>query len=178
MRVIAGSAKGRRLVAPKGTATRPTSDLVRGAVFNVLAPIVDLDGAAVADLFAGSGALGIEALSRGAASCVFVDSDRHAVDAVRANLQATGLAGGDVVHADVARWVAGQGRGRGFDVVFADPPYAHGDDAWRALAGALDTDVLVAESDRELDLGEGWRVLRSKRYGSTVVTLVTPWRRP
>ena len=180
VRVIAGSAKGRRLVTPKGSATRPTSDFVREAVFNVLAPIIDLDGAAVADLFAGSGALGIEALSRGAASCVFVDSDRHAVDAIRTNLDTTGLQGGTVVQSDVQRWASANGRGsagKGFDLVFADPPYAHEDGAWHAIAGAIDTDLLVAESDRKPDLGEGWRVLRSKRYGSTVVTLVTPWRR-
>jgi 16S rRNA (guanine966-N2)-methyltransferase len=179
VRVIAGSAKGRRLVTPKGAATRPTSDLVREAVFNTLAPLVDLAGAAVADLFAGSGALGIEALSRGAASCVFVDSDRAAVEAVRANLRATGLAGGEVVQSDVLRWAASaRAAGRGFDVVLADPPYAFADDGWRDLAGGLDADLFVVESDREPDLGDAWRVLRTKRYGSTVVTLVTPWRRP
>jgi len=179
VRVTAGSAKGRRLVTPKGSTTRPTSDFVREAVFNVLAPIVDLTGVAVADLYAGSGALGVEALSRGAVSCVFVDSDRHAIEAIRTNLATTGLPGGKVVRSDVLRWATAVGRGGdGFDLVFADPPYAHGDEAWRTLSAALDADLFVAESDRELDLGEGWRVLRSKRYGSTVVTLVTPWRRP
>ena len=177
VRVIAGSARGRRLVTPKGSATRPTSDFVREAVFNVLAPIADLTDASVADLYAGSGALGVEALSRGATSCVFVDSDRHAIDAIRANLATTGLPGGKVVQSDVLRWVTAHGAD-GFDVVFADPPYACDNEAWRTMANRLDTDLLVAESDRELDLGEGWRVLKAKRYGSTVVTLVTPWRRP
>jgi 16S rRNA (guanine966-N2)-methyltransferase len=174
VRVIAGAAKGRRLVTPKGVTTRPTSDAVREAVFNVLASLGDLTGASVADLFAGSGALGIEALSRGAASCVFVESDRAALDAIRANLRTTGLGGGEVVRSDALRWVAANRRA--LDVVFADPPYAF--DAWDALGSALDAELVVAESDRDVDLGDRWRVLRSKRYGSTVVTLVTPWSRP
>ena len=169
--MIAGIAKGRRLIAPKGDLTRPTSDFVREAIFNALQSVVDLDGATVADLFAGTGALGIEALSRGASSCVFVERDRAALDAIRANLAATRLPGGTVVGADAVAWLR-QGRGP-FDVVFADPPYSF--DAWPAIAG-LDAGLIVAESDREIALTDAWGILRSRRYGSTVVTLLSPLR--
>src|SRR5690348_13221449 len=93
MRVVAGTAGGRRLRAPKGTTIRPTSDRVRESIFNSLQSMDAIEGAAVADLFAGTGALGIEALSRGAASAIFVDEDRAAAALIRDNLAATGLAG-------------------------------------------------------------------------------------
>ena len=166
MRVVAGVAKGRRLVAPKGDSTRPTSDFVREAVFNSLQSLIDLDGGHAVDLFAGTGAMGIEALSRGAASCVFVEKDRRAADAIRANLASTGLAGGEVVVADVGQWL--RRAGRRFDVAFADPPYTF--DEWTSIA-CVDAGLLVAESDREVVLSEPWEILRSRRYGSTVVTL-------
>src|SRR5947209_1526528 len=107
MRVVAGIAGGQRLRAPKGDSIRPTSDRVRESIFNSLDSLGAVEGAAVADLFAGTGALGIEALSRGAVSAVFVDDDRAAVAVVRANLDATGLAGphATVVQSDVLRWV-------------------------------------------------------------------------
>ena len=168
MRVVAGSAKGRRLVAPKGTATRPTSDRVREAIFAMLGSRIDLEGAAVADLFAGSGAMGIEALSRGAASATFVDSSADAVRAIKANLTATGF-DGEVVRSDVLRYTHGHG-GR-FDVVFADPPYAW--DAWDELLENLDTTLVVAESDRPMEVSEPSRVLKVARYGDTVVTLAS-----
>jgi len=180
MRVVAGIAKGRRLAAPKGDTTRPTSDFVREAIFNAIGSQTDLEGASVADLFAGSGAMGIEALSRGAASADLVEVDRVAVTTIRQNLESTGLAGGAVHQSDVVKWLQRQAIGGGFDVVFADPPYAF--DGWRALLDAIATHLagderarlVVIESDRELDLGEGWEVLRSKRYGTTVVTLTSP----
>lgn len=145
---------------------------MREAIFNSLQSLVDLDGADVADVFAGTGALGIEALSRGARTCVFVERDRDAVDAIRRNLATTKLDGGRVVHADALRWVATHGNR--FDVAFADPPYDYHD--W-AVIGGLDADVLVVESDREVDVGAHWAVQRTKRYGTTVVTLFVP-RRP
>lgn len=168
MRVVGGSARGRRLSAPAGLSTRPTSDRVRESVFNMLMSLDAVDGAVVADLFAGSGGLGIEALSRGAASCVFVDDDAWAVRVIRSNLDQTGLNGGSVVRADVLRWVQGAGR---FDLVFCDPPYAFS--GWTALLEALDAGLVVAESDREVEAPDGWEVLKTRRYGGTVVTLIS-----
>lgn len=120
MRIIAGSWRGRPLVAPKGDATRPTADRVREALFSMLTSrLGDFDGLAVADLFAGSGALGLEALSRGAASCVFVEQDRAALDALRANVTKLGAA------ADVrAQSVLALGpAAKPLDLVLMDPPY-------------------------------------------------------
>ena len=162
---MAGTAKGRRLVTPPGLDTRPTSDRVREAVFNALGSIDAVAGARVLDLFAGSGALGIEALSRGASSAVFVDVSQPALDAVRANLAATGL-DGTAIRIDAHKYDDGP-----FDLALLDPPYATTDEQWRALLGHLDAHVIVVESDREIDLGERWELLRSKRYGSTVVQI-------
>lgn len=165
MRVVAGSAKGRRLVTPPGLDTRPTSDRVREAVFNALGSIDAVAGAKVLDLFAGSGALGIEALSRGAAAAVFVDISAPALDAVRTNLETTGLEG-TVVRIDAHRYDDGP-----FDLALLDPPYDTTDDQWVALLGHLDAHVIVVESDREIDLGDRWALLRTKRYGTTVVQI-------
>ena len=168
MRVVAGQARGRRLTAPRGHDTRPTSDRVREAIFNALRSIDAVAGARVADLFAGSGALGIEALSRGATSCVFVERDPAAATVIDLNLAQTAVDGGTVVRADVMRWIAG--RGGSYDLVLADPPYAFDD--WPRLLEAVDAPVVVIESDREIDPGPGWLITRSKRYGGTVVTFV------
>jgi 16S rRNA (guanine(966)-N(2))-methyltransferase RsmD len=124
MRVIAGRAGGRRLAAPPGTATRPTSDRVREALFSILGP--PPDGAAVLDLFAGAGALGIEALSRGAARAVFVDTSRAALRCVRRNLDDLDLAGAAEVHQDHAPRFAARLADAGrpaFTWIFLDPPY-------------------------------------------------------
>jgi 16S rRNA (guanine966-N2)-methyltransferase len=121
-RVIAGTAGGRRLrVPPSGV--RPTGDRAREGLFNSLATLVDLDGAVVLDLYAGSGALGIEALSRGAGRVVFVESGARVLPVLKANLAAVGLPGGRVVAGSVPTVVAGTPPER-FDVVLADPPYA------------------------------------------------------
>ncbi|WP_314373632.1 16S rRNA (guanine(966)-N(2))-methyltransferase RsmD [Sphingomonas paucimobilis] len=123
MRVIAGTWRGRPLVAPKGDVTRPTADRTREALFSMLAArLGDFEGLAVGDFFAGSGALGIEALSRGAASCLFVEQDRHALDALRANLEKLG-AKGDVRATSVM--ALGPAR-QPLDVVLMDPPYGTG----------------------------------------------------
>ncbi len=133
MRVIAGALGGRKLIAPRGLATRPTTDRVREALFSALSSV---EGARVLDLYAGTGALGIEALSRGAASAVFVESARPAVAALRENLTSLGLQNKARVITDpVARAVArltSEGAAR-FDLVFADPPYDDVDDALEAL---------------------------------------------
>jgi 16S rRNA (guanine966-N2)-methyltransferase len=161
-------ARGRRLVAPLGQSTRPTSDRVREATFNALVSLDAVEDADVVDLFAGSGALGIEALSRGAASALFVDDDPKAISAVRANLEGTGL-DGRVVRDDVLRWL--QRTPQRFDLALLDPPYCHPDDAWAVLLGALRADVAVIESDRDVPVPAPWQVLRSKRYGGTVVVI-------
>ncbi|MDE3087284.1 MAG: 16S rRNA (guanine(966)-N(2))-methyltransferase RsmD [Acidobacteriota bacterium] len=176
MRVIAGSCRGRPLRAPAGSATRPTGDRVREAVFDVLGSLTDLEGAAVVDLFAGSGALGIEALSRGAARAVFVERRPDALAAIRSNLAALGLEGrARVVRADALGWVAApRGTPPGpFDLAFCDPPYDF--EAWEALLGPLPAALAVLESSREPDPPPGWEVVRRKRYGGTLVTVV---RRP
>ena len=143
--------------------------------------------AQVADLFAGSGALGIEALSRGAAAVTFVDNDPRALAAVRANLEVLGPGGGGrarLVRADVPTWVAANGGsapGTGdatgaFDLVLCDPPY--GFDRWGAVYAGLGAGLVVAESDAPVDPPAGWRTLRVRRYGSTVVTLACPLNAP
>lgn len=164
--MIAGELRGRRLAAPPGTTTRPTSDRVREATFNALTSLDVLDEAVVLDGFAGSGALGIEALSRGAARCTFVERDRAALDALRANLERCGL-GSDratVLPGDVAR-VTGP-----WDLALLDPPYAF--DGWPDLLGGLEAQVAVCESGAALPPVEGWAVVRQKAYGATVVTIL------
>lgn len=171
MRVVAGEFGGRKLIAPDGVTTRPTTDKVRQAVFNSLTSLGLLEDAVVADLFAGSGALGIEAMSRGAARCVFVERDRAALRALQHNLGSLRLEPrSTVVTSDVMAWVPAM---RGVDLALIDPPYTF--DAWPQLLGLLRvTDVghVVCESAREVAAPEGWEILRSKRYGRTHVTLL------
>lgn len=176
VRVVAGTARGRRLVAPEGDKVRPTTDRVREAVCNALGSMGAIDGARVVDLFAGSGALGIEALSRGADSVVFVEPDRHVRRAIEANLAATGFADDDrvrVAATDAERHLSACGPDT-YDLAFADPPYAY--DGWVALGVELDRvlsadGVIVVESDRPIDPPAGWDVFRQRHYGSTVVTV-------
>lgn len=131
MRVIAGTLGGRLLVAPKGQATRPTSDRVREALFSVLG---DVSGLSILDLYAGTGALGIEALSRGAARVVFVENARPALEALRRNISALGLHPSTVVlSTPVLRAVRSLSAHQPFDLVFADPPYADLADAAEAI---------------------------------------------
>lgn len=176
MRVISGTARGRRLVAPEGATTRPTPDRVREATFNALGSLGAIVDATVLDLFAGSGALGIEALSRGAASATFVDSDRAARATIDANLAATGLAAqAAVVAGPVERFVHGVGERR-WDLALIDPPYEHDQEAWLVLLDGLPADLAVLESNRPVEPPFGWEVLRSKRYGSTHIVIAE--RRP
>lgn len=176
MRVVAGSARGRRLEAPAGSTTRPTTDRVREAVFNALGSLGAVEGADVLDGFAGSGALGIEALSRGADWCVFVDRDRAARSAIDANLAATGLAGrATVVAGDLIAHLSRTETE--FDLVLLDPP--HATDEWpqilSAVAARVAPDaVVVAESDRPVvaDDDATWQVIREKAYGGTVVQML------
>jgi 16S rRNA (guanine966-N2)-methyltransferase len=169
MRVVAGVAGGRRLQAPPGRDIRPTSDRVREAIFSSLESMDAVRGASVVDLFCGSGALGIEALSRGAATATFVDDDRAALAVVEANLASTGLGGGEVVRADAVRWLEGA---VAVDLALVDPPYSF--NGWDAVFSRVCAGLVVAESDRELDLPVGWRIVKMKRYGGTVVHLAAP----
>jgi 16S rRNA (guanine966-N2)-methyltransferase len=168
MRVVAGTAGGLRLVAPDGHSTRPTSDRAREATFNSLGSLGVIEDASVLDLFAGSGAMGIEALSRDATHATFVDNDERARRAIRANLETTKLAEkATVVFAEVFAFLGTADRR--FDLAVLDPPYAF--DRWTELMAALPAEVAVLESDRPIEPGDGWAVVRSRRYGTTVVTI-------
>ena len=171
MRVIGGRSRGRRLAARLPAGVRPTSDRVREAIFDILGSLGGVEGLEVVDLFCGSGALGVEALSRGAASVTFVDDDAAALGAVRANLTAVGLADArvTVVKATLPGWLQGRRR---YDLALCDPPYAF--DGWAALLSGLDADVAVLESAQELAVPEPWVVARSRRYGGTLVTVARP----
>ncbi|MDK3257726.1 16S rRNA (guanine(966)-N(2))-methyltransferase RsmD [Blastococcus capsensis] len=176
-RLIAGVAGGRRLQVPPA-GVRPTGDKARGALFNSLGSLLDLEGAAVLDLYAGSGALGLEALSRGATEVVFVESGPRVLPVLRANLAAVGLPGGRVIAGSVPAVVTGSAP-REFDVVLADPPYAvpvdEVHDVLRALVAgewlAPGGVVVVERSSRE----RGWEWptplegLRERRYGEAVL---------
>jgi 16S rRNA (guanine966-N2)-methyltransferase len=174
LRVIAGRYGGRRLQAPAGAATRPTSDRVREALFSILGPRVE--GAAVLDLFAGSGALGLEALSRGADRVTFVDSAAAALRAVRGNLATLG-ADAEVVRADAVRWLrAASGGGRQYSLVFLDPPYRRaatlGAELSDVLPAVLGPDALVvSESDRRAPLELTIPITDERRYGDTLIRL-------
>ena len=136
MRVVAGVARGRRLVAPRGDTVRPTADRVREALFASLAPL--LPGAAVLDAFAGSGALGLEARSRGAAHVTFVEQDRRALEALRTNVATVGLDAVEVVVGDALRRVREATLpGAPFDLVLLDPPYALGEEPLGVLLADL-----------------------------------------
>ena len=177
--MIAGQAKGRRLAAPPGSHARPTGDRVREALFSMLDAHLGLDGLRVADLACGSGALGIEALSRGAASCTFVDSSAVSLRTAKANLAAVGLgpASAAFVKDDLLRWARRQPPGS-LDLVLVDPPYAW--DSWDDLLAALVgvTGAVAAESDRAIATTSGWTSLRSRRHGSTVVSVLVADRDP
>lgn len=134
-------------------------------MFNALGSQISLQQRRVADLFAGSGSLGIEALSRGAAQCVFVDNDGAARRAIGHNLRTIGFEDRAEVRGGDATAVAAEIGP--MDLVFCDPPYRF--DRWPALLGALDAAFVVIESDHDVDIGPPWELVRSKRYGSTVV---------
>jgi 16S rRNA (guanine966-N2)-methyltransferase len=176
-RIIGGTARGRRLdVPPHGT--RPTSDRAREALFNTLATHLDLDGARVLDLFAGSGALGLEALSRGAAAAEFVESDRAACQVLRRNIAALGLPGAAVHPVPVAGYLRGA-PGEPFDLVLADPPYSLDEQPLAELLAELaDPRWLTASAIVVLERPSsapppswpsGLTVMKTKRYGLAVL---------
>jgi 16S rRNA (guanine966-N2)-methyltransferase len=179
MRVIAGSAGGRRLAVPAGRGTRPTSDRAREGLFSTVGSILGaLDGARVLDLYAGSGAVGLEALSRGAEHALLVESDPGAARAIRANIDTLGLSGAVLVVDKVERVLARDPEAP-YDFVFADPPYALADEAVAGMLGRLRdhgwlaTDALVAveRESRGPDLAwpPGFDQERVRRYGEASV---------
>lgn len=191
MRVVGGVARGRPLAAPRVDDVRPTSARVREAIFDILSNQVDVDGAVVADLFAGSGALGIEALSRGAAHVTFVEHRRDAAAVIASNLVLTGLAepaspGWGTRRAKVPVGAPRSGprheiicsdvlgsldrlRGVEVEVAMVDPPYRF--TGWRELGGALRARLVLAESDRPIELGPRFTLIRHYRYGGTLLFL-------
>ena len=177
--MIGGELRGRRLVAPPGPEVRPTSDRVREAIFDILFSRGGVEGAQVVDLFAGSGALGIEALSRGAAAATFVDSSTAALAAVRANLATLHLAG-EVLALSARRFLAtAREGGRQYDLVFIDPPYrqarALGPELSAALPLVLDPEArVVVESDRRAPLELELPLTLERRYGDTLIRIHEP----
>ncbi len=175
MRIVAGAYGGQRLAAPRGGRTRPTADRVREALFSMLGPVAD---ARVLDLFAGSGALGLEAVSRGAAEATFVDSSPAAVRAVRANLEALGI-DAEVRRADARAFLRNaRAAGRQYDLVFLDPPYQRAGAVAEALAGDLAAVLapqarIVVESDRRSPLELPLPLQVDRRYGDTVIRIFT-----
>ena len=174
-RVVAGRFGGRPLVAPRGRLTRPTSDRVREALFSILGA-ASLEGARVLDLFAGSGALGIEALSRGASEAVLVDSSPAAAAAIRRNLTTLGVEA-EVRRQDAVGYLRSASRdARLYDLVFLDPPYRQASALGRELSTALGPVLaidarVVAESDRRAPLELDLVLLDERRYGDTLIRI-------
>ena len=174
MRVIAGTARGTRLSAPKGTDIRPTSDRAKEAIFNSLRSRSAIEEAEVLDLFAGTGALGIEALSRGAKKATFVDKSPESLELVRENLKKSGFEKkAETVNEDSVNWL--QKSSKPSDLVLLDPPYGFED--WPELLDALSQKqpgIVVIESDREIDPGPKGHVDSIRQYGSSVVVIIDP----
>ena len=177
--IVAGTLARRKLLSPSGLDTRPMMGMVRGATFDMIMSAVGsrsnvafpTDDARWLDLFAGTGALGIEALSRGAARAVFVECSRMHAALVEENLATCGFSDrADVVVADARTWLAANPGP--WDLALLDPPYAFDD--WPALLVGLDAGLAVAESDREFGQIQSWHVERVRRYAGTVVTLLLP----
>ena len=180
MRIVAGRYGGRRLTAPRGAATRPTSDRVREALFQRLGP---LDGRRVLDLFAGSGALALEALSRGAAHATLVDSSAGAIRAIKANLAALDLARDERVEVrrqDARAFLrSARAAGRQYDLVLLDPPYRLAAELGRELSPSLRGVLasggrVVAESDRRAPLDLDLPMSDERRYGDTLIRIYGP----
>nr|WSX76550.1 16S rRNA (guanine(966)-N(2))-methyltransferase RsmD [Streptomyces sp. NBC_00899] len=179
-RVIAGAAGGRRLAVPPGTATRPTSDRAKEGLFSTLQSLRGtLEGARVMDLYGGSGAVGLEALSRGAAHVLLSEADPQAARTIRENADAIGLPGAEVRAGKAEKVVAGPPPAEPYDVVFLDPPYDTADADLReilltlAAGGWLAADTLVTVERRtrggEFDWPAGFAPLRSRRYGEATL---------
>lgn len=175
MRVITGSARGRKLKTPENYDIRPTTDNVKEAIFNIIQ--FDVEGRKVLDLFAGTGQLGIEALSRGAGSCVFTDESREAVKIVKENLKTCGL-NGTVLQANALDYLR---RGEGFDLIFVDPPYDAGLyepvlNTINSVDNLSDGGIIIVETRRETPLPElaaPYRKGKEYRYGKVKICIYT-----
>jgi 16S rRNA (guanine966-N2)-methyltransferase len=185
MRITGGTLRSRALKAPKGQATRPTTDRVREALFGILTSAGALEGARVLDLYAGTGALALEALSRGAATAVLVESAREALTALRANVTALGLEDrARVVAGDVAKAIRRLPDAGPFDLVFADPPWAMVDEGHstvvlsalaRSAGIATDGRVVLEHSARTAPFDvDGLVRLETRKYGDTALTFYKP----
>jgi len=186
MRIISGISKGKRLCTLRGQAIRPTSDRVKESIFNILGK--EVDGRHVLDLFAGTGNLGIEALSRGAAKAVFVEKDKSAIDLIKKNLSRCGFDDrSHIITGEVERTIRLLHRkGEVFDFIFMDPPYRRG--LVQQTLGILqaqtlhhEDSILVIEHDRREPLSESmeeWALLRKRRFGDTVVSFIAPSGKP
>jgi len=176
MRIIAGEHRGAKIAAPGGTATRPTADRVREAAYNLIGPV---EGATVLDLFAGSGAMGLEALSRGARRCVFVESNRAACAVIRENLEKLRLTGAVVIDRDVFQALREERTAaRLYDLVLVDPPYGAWPDLEPRLAEVLPPvlapdGLVVVESAARVEPELPLQSITSRRYGAARVTLFT-----
>jgi 16S rRNA (guanine966-N2)-methyltransferase len=169
MRVIAGTARGRRLVAPPGLTTRPISDRAKEAIFNMLIGLGGVAGAEVIDLFAGSGSFGIECLSRGARHVTFVDQARSAATTIQANLDRLDFADkARIVTAPVERTLDSLDPA---DIAFCDPPYAL--DPWPDLLPRIRARLLVAHAEAPVPLTPEWTELRRRRYGRAHIVIAS-----
>ncbi len=191
MRIIAGQAKGKRIAIPPHSAIRPTSDRVREAIFNALFSLGGVEAKLVVDVFAGSGALGLEALSRGASHAVFIEQDSTAARILRGNIQALAFQEqATIIKSDALTWL-GEPRvptqkvlpppvlrdekpsskisDFEFDIAFCDPPYDF--KSWDKLLASLNCRWLVAESNRKLELNSLWKIHKFKRYGTTFISI-------
>ncbi|MDT7547664.1 MAG: rRNA (guanine966-N2)-methyltransferase [Actinomycetota bacterium] len=172
-RIIAGVARGRRLQVPAGEVTRPTSDRAREGMFSSLQSLADVEDARFLDLYAGSGAVGLEALSRGAASTTLVEDDPLALNAIRDNIAAVGLPEAHVVPMTAERFLAADAEPR-YEIAFLDPPYDHAvAPVLAALVPWLTEDAVVAVErrtrDGELSWPDGLAAARSRRYGEATI---------
>ena len=186
MRIVAGKFRGASIEAPKGLATRPTSDRVRQALFNVLihgAPRLDLEGLRVLDLFAGSGALGLEALSRGARFSLFIEESAEARASIRRNVEALGLTGATKIWRRDATRLGEAGTFQPFDLVFCDPPYGKGlgegaiaaasEGGWVAQGAVA---VLEERADRTIAWPAPFQEIDRRRYGDTAIVIARAGR--
>ena len=184
MRIITGTSKGRRLVTPKNQSVRPTSDRVKESIFNILGR--DVEGKVVLDLFAGTGNLGIEALSRGAEKALFVEKGRQAIRLIQRNISQCGMQErSEILSRDVCRAIGILSRrGESFDLILMDPPYAKGliqETLTKLLSTRIyhDGTILLIEHDRREPLPEkveGWSVMRRQEIGDTVISFLSPCR--
>ena len=182
MRIISGTSKGKRLATPKGKALRPTSDRVKESIFNILGGAVE--GKVVLDLFAGTGNLGIEALSRGAKRVIFVERGREATRLIKSNLAQCRMAMvSEIIPKDVSRAIGVlHQRGETFDIILMDPPYEGGlieKTLWKLQSYRIyhDDSILIIEHDRREPLPAdlpGWNLIRQRKIGDTLISFLTP----